>query len=339
MIGKHYKAHKCNVIDLFDSYKMEKDDDPERTFRAKQIVMRWREDRQKRPIFIRNVFRVWRVSDRRQQLTHARQLAAAIQALPDEVTIPLTDGKPLRLRLHQELLPLLVKQLLSHDSPEANAMLASFIDDEDGPLALFSMEQCVTTHTETSKFGKEIRGRIRQLCESVPTQTNITMRVAIRHEPFLNALPENLTWTCTNGTVDIKRTPGGKSHHVCVDSVLRDGLCGAIRFRLLTRGGGGTPVPYFGVRDANGSEEVLVLFSSYPKAEEVHEILLFRAGSRFGALYKNRLKTVLAGDLEENVYPFFHMNDKSRIFIEEIRLPALQTDKNAVNKAIDSDKK
>jgi hypothetical protein len=97
----------------------------------------------------------------------------------------------------------------------------------------------------------------------------------------------------------------------------------AIKYRLPLQGRrGGTPVPYFGVRDEAGEEKVILMFSSRPKPDEVYEILLFREGDRFGVIHKGFVSAVQFKGDSDRAYAFFHMNDISRVVVEEIRLPS-----------------
>lgn len=229
---------------------------------------------------------------------------------------------------------------LKHNFEQGDQLLLFFDPDSAESYRAKLAAESATLARHADDVGKTVEAMldlIREPIANLPVASNIRIRVAVRHQPFLDVVPTNLTVESVEGKADIVRTPGGTSHHVCIDRHLLDGPCAAIKFRLPTQGsGGGTPVPYFGVRDESGKEEVLVLFSSYPKQDEIQEILLFRRGDLFGALYNDQVKSVRIKGFGENIYVFFHMNDTSRILIDEVRLPLSNDGNESANKTIDS---
>ncbi len=137
----------------------EKDDDPETTVRAKHIIAQWQDHLDKKPVRVRNIFRVWKACSHEQQLKYAQQLVSAIQKLPPQVPIQdrrvpsgwglenLIPQQP-TMRLHDELLPGIVTQLKSHKSSKATVMLRSFLRESNALLVLRTMQVIGSPHED-----------------------------------------------------------------------------------------------------------------------------------------------------------------------------------------------
>jgi HEAT repeat protein len=123
------------------------DGDPERIVRANEIMSGWRNRREKAPVRMWNLFRVWAASSHELQLAHVRPLVAAVQNLPAEYSFPephpVEDwGEPLELqqrtiRLHEGILPEVTKQMKGHKTRKADELLLSFLR-EPNPLLVTS---------------------------------------------------------------------------------------------------------------------------------------------------------------------------------------------------------
>lgn len=182
--------------------------------------------------------------------------------------------------------------------------------------ALFELRTHVTATADT------MMQTLREPFGSFKESGGLKVRTAPRHRPFTEKLPAELTIDTHEGSVDIRKSGGTSVYHVSLDYVLPNGPCVSIKYRLPARGRrGGTPVPYFGVRDEAGEEKVILMFSTYPKPDEIHEILLFREADQFGAIHKGFMSTVRFKGNSDRAYAFFHLNDISRVVIEEVRLP------------------
>jgi hypothetical protein len=94
-----------------------------------------------------------------------------------------------------------------------------------------------------------------------------------------------------------------------------------VKFRLQTRWSEGiTPVPYLGVRDGRGVEEVLVFLPENPDPDRVHEVHVERAGGRLAALHDDRVHTVGGERLGDDARIFFQVNGTARILVDEYRV-------------------
>jgi hypothetical protein len=184
---------------------------------------------------------------------------------------------------------------------------------------------------ELRSMNTAVRDRLEESFASLPVAEVAGFRIAIRHKPFLDEMPDNLSITVEGQTTLIAKPGGPEIYHVCPDLVMGDGSLAVIRFRLTTLGTrGGTPVPYFGVRDEEGNERVLTSFGSYPDRSKTHEVRVWVKGGKAGASQDGQaaFKTkqihgtpgTIREELSENVYLFFHMNDTSSIVLEEIRV-------------------
>lgn len=123
----------------------------EKAEKAKQILEQWQENRNKKPILIRNIFSVWKASSQEQQLNYAKLLVSTILKFPAEVSIPkqlseidipAEDRKlsQVKIRPHEELFPGIVTQLKSHNTPKANLMLRSFLFEDNNILVLATIQ-------------------------------------------------------------------------------------------------------------------------------------------------------------------------------------------------------
>lgn len=167
-----------------------------------------------------------------------------------------------------------------------------------------------------------MRRYLREPFESFAAPTLLGFRAAHRHRPFATGNLDDLTFEMYEGAMVIKKGGGTSVYHVSPDFVLPSGPCISIKYRLPTQGRrGGTPVPHFGVRDETGEEEVILSFSTYPKPDEVHQILVFRNGDRFGAIHKGFVSVVRFKGDSDRAYAYFLLNDQSQVVLEEIRLP------------------
>jgi len=156
---------------------------------------------------------------------------------------------------------------------------------------------------------------------------DITWRVALRHYPFFATLPEDVEITSESQSAIIKKKGNSidrpiapsSSYHVCPDCVLTAGDRVKLRISIPSQPSrGGTPVPYFGFRDTNGTELVL---GNLIDDNKVHEILVQCLGSdgfaSYDGVFANRYGVK---ELVPPVYIFFHMNDTSELKIHEFRL-------------------
>ena len=151
-------------------------------------------------------------------------------------------------------------------------------------------------------------------------------RVAPRHKPFFSRLPSDFRVQQLADRTTLQKVAGlGRPvYHACPGVPLRVGQRMRIVYSLTRRGrSGGTPVPYFGVRDDQGLERVLFLFGSFPKADEVHEIVVERLRDGFRAKRGQRVVEEPAvdrnsGNLADPLFVFFHMNDTSEVVIHEV---------------------
>ncbi len=152
----------------------------------------------------------------------------------------------------------------------------------------------------------------------------VEWKVAPRHQPFTDRWPEEMRVRQAEGKVILRKTGGAHARHICPDRPLQAGERMRIVYSLTEAGrGGGTPVPYFGLRDRRGQECVLFMFESFPRADEVHEIVVQRSDSGFRASRDQRVvdRPEVGPDfrnLTDPVYVFFHMNDTSEVVIHEL---------------------
>ncbi len=159
--------------------------------------------------------------------------------------------------------------------------------------------------------------------DNLPRLARPGWKFAVRHNPFSTVLPNGMDVRHRDGKVVIHKERGKVSYHACFDRPLRNGNRFVLRFSLPVRGGGGTPVPYFGLRDVNGEEFVFVLFSSYPRPDEIHEIKVTQSGDTYIVIYNGRIQRQLntrykLKQLKSPPYLFFHMNDLSEIVIHDV---------------------
>jgi hypothetical protein len=147
--------------------------------------------------------------------------------------------------------------------------------------------------------------------------------IAPTDQPLRDEIPENIEISYGDESVVIHKSGGRETYHACLATPLEEGRCLVIRFSLTVRGGGGTPVPYFGVRDEKGAGSVLFLFGSGPDPGKVFEIMIDNNDGAYTALYDGRLKTMdissfALKDFDSPGYIFFHMNDVSEVVIHDI---------------------
>lgn len=84
--------------------------------------------------------------------------------------------------------------------------------------------------------------------------------------------------------------------------------------------GGGTPVPYYGVRSADGAKEVYFLLGTYhPKGKRYH-ILLRREKGAVSAFIDDSPAQAVGGNLTDPAHLCFVMNDVSRVRLHYVRI-------------------
>lgn len=147
----------------------------------------------------------------------------------------------------------------------------------------------------------------------------IDLRIGIRHEEFSDQIPDEFVIEHTNGSVDVTKNRSAVTYHVCVDQIINEGPAAILKFRLPVQGRrGGTPVPYLGIRDDFGNESVVVRFNSRPNPHKSQDVYLYRTPDELIALYDNHFYTTKLNRIGESAFIFFHMNDESRVIIDEV---------------------
>jgi hypothetical protein len=163
------------------------------------------------------------------------------------------------------------------------------------------------------------------------------VKIAPRQKPFLDAAPPNVQIESSDGTTVITKSSGPETYHASINHQLTEGSCFAAKFKLPTPATrGGTPVPYFGIRDARGQEQVLVSFSSFAKPDKTYEIFLFRKGDVFAAFHDGTIKSARMKDTSGPIFPFFHLNDRSSVILVEVRIPPSSDDGEAATNTPES---
>lgn len=159
------------------------------------------------------------------------------------------------------------------------------------------------------------------------TSCEVTWKVALRHKAFLDVRPNDVAISIHPGTTIIDKTgnpPGGPiapspAYHVCPSVELEADDRAVVRFSIpRTSSRGGTPVPYFGLRDADGNE--LVLGGLIDDSKE-HEIRIQCHGADSFAFYDGKLQARNGqhGKLTSPLLLFFQMNDNSQLKVSDIR--------------------
>jgi formylglycine-generating enzyme required for sulfatase activity len=151
--------------------------------------------------------------------------------------------------------------------------------------------------------------------EPVPA---IPLLTAVCGKPFSLVPEEYLTIQKAGSSAVITKLGGAGSYEVCVDIPVVEGTRALLKFRAH---GPSTPVPYFGVRDGKGHAAIITLFSSFHDPDAGHEILFVREDNWVAARFDGGMVSVARLDqLEEPVRMYFHMNDTSKIILEEVRV-------------------
>lgn len=172
-----------------------------------------------------------------------------------------------------------------------------------------------------NELGNSVRTEFRRQFEPLERVEQIDLQVGIRHQAFLEQMPEDLEIILQNGTADVTKSQGPTTYHLCLNYVVPEGPAAMVRFRLPIQGRRGTPVPYLGVRDEFGNEAVVINFNSRPNPHHSYELFMYRAVNQIGVLYEDRFYSTHLNRLGDSLYIFFHMNDESRVVIEEVRIP------------------
>lgn len=216
------------------------------------------------------------------------------------------------------LLPVCDKQ--SEDWVKLNASLAATAEEIGRAKVRLSRIEDYLQKKATEKFAK------------LAPYNQISWQVAPRQEPFLEALPEDLSITVeavqtriakTGNPLDLPVSPS-PSYHVCPSFELRADDRALLRFSIPSPPArGGTPVPYFGLRDADGEEAILLFINDSMHNGEEHEIRVYCTGHDGFAFLDGSLqfqRTYKVNELRPPLFMFFHMNDTSQLIIHELRL-------------------
>jgi len=174
---------------------------------------------------------------------------------------------------------------------------------------------------ESAAIAAGLRESFVRRFEGLPAVAGPRAVAGVRHRPLREELPENLVAVVRDGRLEISRTGGGPPYEACLEPGIPDGGRAVVRFRLQTRWSEGiVPVPYLGVRDGQGLEEVLVFLPEDPDPEQVHVVYLERSGGTLAALADDRVRTVDDGRLDGDARVFFQVAGTARIVVEEYRV-------------------
>jgi len=160
----------------------------------------------------------------------------------------------------------------------------------------------------------------------------LAWRVALRHKALLDEMPTNIKIQSKSQTVVIRKTgnPKGRpvapspTYHVCPDVPFEDGDRASVTLSTPLRSTrGGTPVPYFGIRDARGHEHPLGSLGGFAGDGKTHTILVQRVGNEGLAILDGKLASLQVRppikELTPPIFLFFHMNDTSEVVIHSIQ--------------------
>ncbi len=191
-----------------------------------------------------------------------------------------------------------------------------------------AIQQLKQSRNQFAKIEAAMLGRFKDSFAELHVCEDLPWRVAVRHKPFLAEQPIDVVIEGPANAVSIRKTvrevSTAATYHVSPYLVFNDGDRAAITFSTPVRSaGGGTPIPYFGLRDAQGHEHTLCDLGSFGGDGKKHSILVQRVGNEGLALLDGRLATLQmrppVEELAPPIFMFFHMNDTSEVVIHSIQ--------------------
>lgn len=207
----------------------------------------------------------------------------------------------------------------SNDLEKLNASLASIAVDIE------------RAKNRAAKIEEEVLQKVAQGFTNLQPCKKITWQVAPNQKPFLQKPPNDITITTDPLQTRITKSGNPPNHPVSPSPSyqvgpsfeLLPGDRALLRFAIPTTPmRGGTPVPYFGVRDAKGKDVFLIHIGDPNHDGKEHEIRIQCTSSDAFAFFDGSLQheAVTIRELQPPLFMFFFMNDNSELVIHKVQL-------------------
>jgi len=195
-----------------------------------------------------------------------------------------------------------------------------------------ALEQLRESRKQLTSIEDQLLNNFKAGFVNLHVHEKLAWRVALRQKTLFDEIPPDIRIQNKSQTVVIQKTgnPRGRpvspspTYHVCPDLPLEDGDRALVTLSTPLRSTrGGTPVPYFGIRDAQGHEHTLGVLGGFAGDGKTHTILVQRVGNQGLATLDGKLVSLqMRPPIQELVPPIFlfvHMNDTSEVVIKSIQ--------------------